>query len=272
MERDLRFVQYFLYTQQSLGTFEKCPLKFKKKYIEGLKWDSFSSPEVKEQIEKGNLFHLMANRYFLGVETGEEYIDEASEIRVWIANLRKSFKLSEDARMLPEHKLRLINGDMRLEANFDLISYQNGKLSIWDWKTHSDNDSSKKNIRAKTYQQSLQTKIYLFVIKELSHLVAGHEVMAKDIGMTYWQPNPPQAIVQIPYSDKLHEEFRHEIEQKIQTVKEYDYRTFDKARYIKSCRFCEFNWFCNNDKVSFEDIEEEVQVDEISWDDVEEMF
>ena len=39
--KDLRFVHYFLFTQHSLSTFEKCPLKFKKRYLENLKWDNY---------------------------------------------------------------------------------------------------------------------------------------------------------------------------------------------------------------------------------------
>jgi len=70
MNNDLRFFNYFLFTQQSISTFEKCPLKFKKRYLEGLKWKNVISEEAKRRLEMGENFHLMARRYFLGIDTG----------------------------------------------------------------------------------------------------------------------------------------------------------------------------------------------------------
>jgi len=56
MNNDLRFFNYFLFTQQSISTFEKCPLKFKKRYLEGLKWKNVISEEAKRRLEWAKTF------------------------------------------------------------------------------------------------------------------------------------------------------------------------------------------------------------------------
>ena len=85
MINDLRYADYFLFTQHSLATFEKCPLKFKKRYLEGLKWESSLSEDIKKRLEMGNNFHLLAYRYFLGIDPGlVEGIEGFEELRRWM--------------------------------------------------------------------------------------------------------------------------------------------------------------------------------------------
>jgi len=69
MNNDLRFFNYFLFTSSPYPPW-KCPLKFKKRYLEGLKWKNVISEEAKRRLEMGENFHLMARRYFLGIDTG----------------------------------------------------------------------------------------------------------------------------------------------------------------------------------------------------------
>lgn len=262
----------FLFTQYSIATFDNCPLKFKKRYLENLKWESVPDEDIKKRLEMGNSFHLLARRYFMGIDTGLESVSEdCSELNIWIENLKKSFKLQPDAVYLPEHKLRMVSGKLKLEANFDLLVVNKSGIQIWDWKTHGERTGKKSALDGKRLKESLQTMVYLFVLKEQCKLVTDGELECENITMDYWQPDPPRVIAQIKYNSSMHEQFRQGLEAKVQYILEYDYSTFDKGLYSKHCRFCEFNWFCNNERVDFKALDESDDF-EFSWDDVEERY
>lgn len=274
MTNAMKFNDYFLFTQYSLATFENCPLKFKKRYLESLKWDSFPDEEIKRRLNMGRDFHLLAQRYFMGVDTSlEEFTEDAGELSIWLESLKKSFRIEDEASYLPEYKLRMSHNDLKLEANFDLIILRDGCIEIWDWKTHSGKESSGKVNHASKLAGSLQTMVYMYVLKEQVSLVAGKDIECDRISMCYWQPTPARVLAKVNYSDSLHESFRQAIGTRIRNILTYDYSNFEKELYSKHCRYCEFNWFCNNEKVDFLAMEEEPDVlEELDWDDVEERF
>ncbi|MCX8130461.1 MAG: PD-(D/E)XK nuclease family protein [Clostridia bacterium] len=268
------FKEYFLFTQHSLSTFDSCPLKFRKRYLEGLKWDSFPDENIKKRLEMGNNFHLLAHRYFLGIETGlDKSEEECEELTKWMENLKKSFSKDRFDICLPEYKLRMSKDKMKLEANFDLIILRDGYMEIWDWKTHGENKKGRKSIIGNKLRDSLQTKVYMYVLKEQAALIAGEEVDCDRISMHYWQPDPPGTLAEIRYDNLMHEEFGNILAKKIDDIFGYDYSGFDKAIYAKHCKFCEFSWYCNNERIDFKAIEENEDIfEELEWDNVTEIY
>ena len=275
--KDLRFADYFLFTQHSLTTFEKCPLKFKKRYLENLKWVNYLGEEIRKRLEMGNNFHLMAYRYFQGIDPGiTEDVEGYEELDSWITSLMRNFKKDERKRYLPEYKLRMSKGILRLEANYDLIIIDGDNVEIWDWKTRvKDRENTKRdeNFQRIRLERSLQTVVYLYVLKEGIKLLTQKEIPWENISMYYWQPEPKKMLAEINYSDKMHLDFERQLKDKIQRILEYDYSNFDKTLYKKSCTYCEFNWFCNNEKIDYKKMEEhEDFLDELAWDDIEELI
>lgn len=272
--RDMRFLDYFLYTQHSLATFDSCPLKFRKRYLENLKWSNFPDENIRRRLEMGSNFHLLAYRYFIGIESKpEEYAGEFPELELWMKSLKMNFNISPEFQYYPEYKLRMVSGEMKLEANFDLLIVKKDKIEIWDWKTHGESSKIHKGVLARKLKESLQTMVYMFVLKEQSRLVAGKEIDARNISMHYWQPEPAQTIAEIKYSNELHQRFAEVLRNKIHNILEYDFNNFNKELYSKHCKFCEFNWYCNNEKVDFRTIEEnDSLMDELDWDSVEEVY
>ncbi|MDQ2087038.1 PD-(D/E)XK nuclease family protein [Herbivorax sp. ANBcel31] len=276
MVNDLRFENYFLFTQHSLSTFDKCPLKFKKRYLENLKWDNYLGEEVRKRLEMGNNFHLMAYRYFQGIEPGlTEDVEGYEELDRWVSSLMRSFEKEDSKRYFPEYKLRMSKGVLRLEANYDLIIIDKDRIEVWDWKTHvKDKENSKKDEKFQRIrlERSLQTVVYLYVLKEEIKLLTGREIPSENINMYYWQPEPKRVLAEINYSDMMHSNFEKQLKEKIKKILEYDYSNFDKVLYKKSCKYCEFNWFCNNEKVDYKAMEEDEDfLDELEWDDIEEL-
>lgn len=271
--KDMRFADYFLFTQHSLSTFDSCPLKFKKRYLVSLKWDSFPDENVRRRLERGNDFHLLAHRYFMDIPEGLNESQENGELKEWIDSLKREFVKTPSASYLPEYKLRMITSSLKLEANFDLIILKDDRVEIWDWKTHGGKRSKNMNAVRNRLENSLQTIVYMFVLKEQFHIITGKPIESNKITMCYWQPEKPHILAKINYNDQLHEKFRAILEEKISNVLEYDFAGFDKALYSKHCKYCEFNWFCNNDKVDFDRMEEQEDfLEDFEWEDTEERY
>ena len=264
---------YFLFTQHSLSTFEQCPLKFKKRYIENLKWDSFPDLKSKRQLDLGRKFHMMAYRYFLGLDVGHD--DDCEEVLSWLEILKSQFKLEKGKLYLPEHKLRMSSDMLRLEANCDLLELsEDGGITIWDWKTHPGNSAKNTAVLSNQLADSLQTTVYMYVAKEQSHLICGKDVDYSQIRMRYWQPYSPNIVAEVSYDQEKHLAFGETLSSKIQNILEYDYSSLNNGHTTNHCKRCEFNWFCNNGRVDFSQVsgeDAEVALD-FDWNDVGEMF
>lgn len=270
MEKDVRFSPYFLFTQYSLATFDKCPLKFKKRYIENLKWEGFPDEMIRRQLENGRDFHLLSYRYFSGVDTE---VDEKSDLGIWMKKLKEYFKIEKDKIYLPEYKIRMAEDEMRLEANFDLLIVDNGHIHIYDWKTHSDKKTRNPKKEAERLNNSLQTMVYMYVLGENSQIITGEKIPLSNIKMSYWQPEEPNIITTINYNEQKHLKFKYTLEDKIKYIMGYDYSNFDKNQHINYCKYCEFNWLCNGQKVDFNTIREHDDfLDELEWDSIKERF
>jgi len=235
---DLKLQDYFLFTQFSLSTFELCPLKFKKRYIENLRWNPPHSAKMQNAIRTGMDFHTLASRYFLGIDVGRQYDTYSDELRKWIDNLQSTFVIYNNYRYLPEYKLRMVSNNLRLEANFDLLIVKERSIEIWDWKT-----GGTVGPHSTRYAGSLQTMVYLFVLKELCRLITSTPI--ESISMFYWQPDPPQILEHIEYSPDLHQQFRDSLIQKCQYVLGYNFKNLPQSMDSPHCKYCEFIWLCN---------------------------
>ena len=96
----------------------------------------------------------------------------------------------------------------------------------------------------------------------MAHIILGKTIECSNIKMYYWQPEPPKILAEIQYSEDLHKKFRTKIIENIKIIQNYDFANFDKDKYRIQCKYCEFNWFCNNEKIDIfdsEDIEDFIQ-------------
>ncbi|MDP4093650.1 MAG: PD-(D/E)XK nuclease family protein [Bacillota bacterium] len=244
----------FVFTQQSLKTFKDCPMKFKKKYIENIRWEGPYDESSRKRTEKGNDFHLMAFRYFSGIETNLKFeID--TELDRWLKSLKESFPLNKGVRYLPEHKARILEEDLRLEANFDLLLIKDGSIEIWDWKTHENKIKNPTRLQ-ENLKNSMQTMVYLYVLKEQAQTLYGRKQDNISVSMHYWQPETPHILAELEYNDELHRQNKRELLDLIKKTNNFDYTAFEKDLYKKHCSFCEFNMFCNNERIDFSDIED----------------
>ena len=67
-------------------------MKFKKKYIDNIKWEV--GKDISSKADFGNNFHKLAERYFLGVPIIEEDLDE--ELYKAYTNLKEVFPKNDE--------------------------------------------------------------------------------------------------------------------------------------------------------------------------------
>lgn len=251
---NLRDKKYFYFTQNSMKTFNDCPFKFKKKYIDNIKWEV--GKEISSKADFGNNFHKIAERYFLGIPIIEEDLDE--ELYSAYINLKEAFPKESKNTYLPEYTIRFVDDDIRLESNIDLVIIRpDNHIEIWDWKTNSNLE------KAKNYNSSMQTQVYLYSIKKIAKDILGIDVDYENISMTYFNPEQKIELAKVVYSKELDELYYENISQLIEKIYNYNYQNFDRNKYIKSCKFCEFNLFCNNIKEKDVEFSEEIDFDTI---------
>lgn len=258
---ELKDKKYFYFTQNSLSTFVNCPYRFKKKYIDNVKWQQDESDDAQEKVDFGLDFHKIAERYFKGIPVYEESFCDNEELYNSYINLKDEFKLEETNQYYPEYTIRFSDGFMRLEANIDLIVIkEDGSVEIFDWKTNASPANSKK------YISSLQTAVYMFALKRCMKDIFQFDVECSKIKMVYFSPERKEKIAEIKYSEEMFKNDEKKIGDLIKKVYNYDYGSFDKEDYSKQCKFCEFINFCNN-KVS----EELVDLKKWNFDEIDEV-
>ena len=257
----MKVADYLYYSQHSLSSFQTCPMKFKKRYIDNLKWQGFLSDRIKRKIELGNAFHLCAYRYFSNIPITD--IEDVETLEK-VTKLKEKFVIGEERKYYPEYKMRMVDSFYKIEANIDLlIVNEDNSVEIWDWKTGNANEDKLRN--------SFQTILYMFIVYEQAERLLGVKLKAEDLSMSYWLLDKNVPDVKIYYSDDMHEQFRKKIANSINEIENFDIKDFEKDKYINSCKFCEYNWYCETGEEKNIDFDESFD-DILNWDDDEDDF
>lgn len=250
---DIRKLDYFYYSQNSLNTFSKCPLKFKMKYMEDMSWKNDSPMDVEyyKSMKIGLDFHLICERYFSGLILGVENSNE--ELIKWTKALQAKMVLNKDNIYFPEYEMKMVKNHIKLQAKYDLIIIKpQGKVEIWDWKTEN------RKLNRKEMEKRFQAIVYMYVLKERAEEILGLSVEPENIKMIFWQPQYESENIEINYSQMKHDENERLIYKIINNINNFDFqKDFNKELYTNQCRFCEFNYFCNNQSVNFNFLENE---------------
>ena len=253
----------------ALNTFMICPLRFRYRYLDNLYWSRQwgGSPEDRKAIEKGQNFHLMARRYYSGLEPAKVADPlEQTELESWLQLMAGFLPRTFDRQFYPELELRLNRPDLKLMAKFDLVAVDpDGRATIFDWKTEKKQPN-------KTYlQKSAQTLVYRYMLCE-----AGGQYSPKgrfkpdEISMIYWNPLYPHRWTRLEYSEaqfqKDQQHLRNMVAQILKTPREMFLATADEG----ACRRCEYQMICHGRRAEAVDMEDEEALFEatLSWDDL----
>jgi len=189
----------------ALRLFTECPLRFRRRYVDGLSLGGVpDDPAEARALRLGEQFHLMARRYFTGLDPGTlgDPADRA-ELTDWLGRLQRYLPLNPGRAYYPELELRLCEPDpapggvpLRLVAKFDLLVVEpDGRATIYDWKT----------LRVMPPRERLaaafQTVVYRYVLCAAGGAYTpGGRFDPDRVAMVYWNPLGGGREERLPYS------------------------------------------------------------------------
>ncbi|GCD13084.1 PD-(D/E)XK nuclease family protein [Clostridium tagluense] len=233
---DIRKLNYVYYSQNLLNTFDKCPFRFKIKYLDNIRWkkDSISDEDYYENMNMGLDFHLIAQRYFSNIPVVIN--DSNTELLHWTNSLREKFTILDENIYLPEYEIKMRKDNIRIQAKYDLIIIKpNNKIEIWDWKTEN------RKLDYKEVSKRMQAIVYMYILGERSLEIFDRDICSENISMKFWQPQFKEDIITINYSESKHRINEEKIMQLTRRLDNYDFSLdFNIELYSKQCKYCEF--------------------------------
>ncbi len=256
----------------ALGTYDYCPLRFRFRYIDNLYWSKAwgSNSEERKAIEKGDTFHLMARRYYAGLDPAQVADPvEQTELDSWLHLLTGFLPRTFDRSFYPELELRLNRPDLKMQAKFDLVVVDpNGRATIFDWKTQ------KKMPKRERLSKSFQTLVYRFML-----CAAGGAYSPKgrfrpdEISMIYWNPLYPHRWERLDYAEAQYTADEQTIRNLVALILRTPREGFRATTNEKNCQFCEYRPICHGGRAAQVDMDEEESLHEasLSWDTLPEL-
>lgn len=233
---DIRKLNHIYYSQNLLNTFDKCPLKFKIKYLNNIRWkkDSINDEDYYENMNIGLDFHLICQRYFSNIPVVIE--ENNTELMNWYNALREKFPITDANTYLPEYEIKMRKDNIRIQAKYDLIIIKsNNKIEIWDWKTEN------RKLDYKEVCKRMQAIVYMYILGERSLEIFDKEIPLENISMKFWQPQFEDDVITINYSESMHRIHEEKIMALTLRLDNYDFSSdFNIELYSMQCKYCEF--------------------------------
>jgi hypothetical protein len=223
-------MEKFYYSQSSLAVYEKCPKMFEYVYIDGLSGEA-PTPEFRQKTQMGIEFHLLAERYFNGMD--DYFYVEEPKLLKWMAILEDEFSMDIDGKS--EVEIKQNQNGIRIMAKYDLIYVEDEKIKIVDFKTNE------KEYEINKLEENIQTKVYMYILGEnLSKVYPNMKL--EDISIEYFQLNFPKSKKIIKYNEKKHEKNKLFLENIIKKIEKSKINKFDKKTI--NCDFCRLQVVC----------------------------
>ncbi len=237
-------------SQYKLATFLACQRRFQLRYLRHLPWPNVPlSARTEANLQRGQEFHQLLERRFLGLPVSSAAIADAQMGRWW-QQFEASWPFGNhfpaNVRFLPETGLTVPLGEHLLYGRFDLLVLGTDEAGasfahIFDWKTGKPVDEAELNGR-------WQTRLYLALLAEGGSAFWPQDVplAPEKISLTYWYVQAADSPITIGYSGTKHQQSWAELQQ---------YATQLTAAIVKDewpltddwtqCRDCVYQSYCN---------------------------
>jgi hypothetical protein len=262
------------FTQSKLQDYVDCAYRFYMRYILQTKWPALVVDDAlafEQRGQAGARFHRLIQQYLLGIPESRLYDLAVSDPNPQMARWWEDFQtyvppFLEGNQFIEILLTSHLNGQ-RLLAKYDLIlADQDGKLTIFDWKT------SRKLPRKEWLMGRLQTRFYRYILARAgSALLGDSPIKPEEITMTYWFTASPETPVSLPYDQSLFEADRIYITNLISEIFEKEEKDFMRTSDLDKCRYCVYRSHCDRgveagNLETFEDFEMEPEDFELDFD------
>src|SRR5829696_7453688 len=174
-------------SQSSLQDYVDCARRFQLRYLDRLSYPAIESEpalENEKHQQEGEYFHRLVQQHLIGIPLAQiAKLANTPNLQKWWENFQalsqKSF--TGFTSQSPEIALSAPLGNYRLLAKYDLIAVENGKATIYDWKTY------RKRPRNEWLVARMQTRVYrALLVNAGAHLNNGQLFEPEQIEMIYW--------------------------------------------------------------------------------------
>ncbi len=244
----------FQFHQANLQDFQDCRRRFYLRYVLRLAWPSVEAEPILEHernMLRGARFHRLAQQHFLGVP--EDLLAASirdAELQSWWGNfLNLRSQMERDgicpplARFFAEVTLSTPLEGFRLVAKLDLLVVaQEGRLTIYDWKTSSQPVSGR---RRSWLKQRWQTRVYPYVVSNAVGKLLHSRVSPDQIEMMYWFAAFPEQPERFAYDVTQHQSDEEDLKRLAGLISRLEgEEDFPMTADEKHCRFCIYRSLC----------------------------
>ena len=250
-----------------------CAQRFKLRYLDRLSYPAVETEptlENEKHQQEGEYFHRLVQQHLIGIPAEQiAKFANTSNLQRWWEN----FIAAPDLRGLkdfgglyPEATLSAPLGKYRLLAKYDLIALQDGKATIYDWKTY------RKRPRNEWLAARMQTRVYqALLVKAGAHLNKGKPFdklratpfEPEQIEMIYWFADFPTEPARFAYTSaqfKRDWDLLLKLSDEITTAPSYPL-TEDRQK----CLYCTYRSYCERgiQAGTMEQAETEMEAEEL---------
>ena len=243
-------------SQSSLQDYVDCAKRFQLRYLERLSYPAIESEpalENEKHQQEGEYFHRLVQQYLIGIP-GEQIAKLVNTVNLqrWWENFINAKDLTvftplrhaagvlrkNLSGLLPEVTLSAPLGIYRLVAKYDLIAIENGKATIYDWKTY------RKRPRNEWLSARMQTRVYSALLSHAgAHLNNSQPFEPEQIEMVYWFADFPNEPARFTYTSA---QYKRDWDMLVKLAEEIasasSYRLTDDRT---KCSYCPYRSYCD---------------------------
>jgi CRISPR/Cas system-associated exonuclease Cas4 (RecB family) len=243
-------------SQSSLQDYVDCAKRFQLRYIERLSYPAIESEptlENEKHQQEGAYFHRMVQQYLVGVPAEQiTKIANTPNLQRWWENFLNSEDLTgltplrstsgilrnDLSGLYPEATLSAPLGGFRLIAKYDLIAIENGKATIYDWKTY------RKRPRNEWLASRMQTRVYrALLVHAGAHLNNGNPFTPEQIEMVYWFADFPNEPARFTYTSA---QYKRDWDTLVKLADEiHNAPSFPLTDDRTKCSYCPYRSYCD---------------------------
>ncbi len=242
-----------------------CAQRFKLRYLDRLSYPAVETEptlENEKHQKEGEYFHRLVQQHLIGIPAEQiAKFANTGNLQRWWENFQNSKDLTglrDLSGLYPEATLSAPLGKYRLLAKYDLIALQDGKATIYDWKTY------RKRPRNEWLAARMQTRVYqALLVKAGAHLNSGKPFEPEQIEMIYWFADFPTEPARFAYTSaqfKRDWDLLIKLSDEITTAPSYPL-TEDRQK----CLYCTYRSYCERgvQAGTMEQAETEMEAEEL---------
>ena len=252
-------------SQSSLQDYVDCAKRFQLRYLERLSYPAIESePALENEMhqQEGEYFHRLVQQYLIGIPNEQiSKLANTPNLQRWWENFQNSPDLSslkDLTGLYAEATLSAPLGNYRLVAKYDLIAIENGKATIYDWKTY------RKRPRNEWLSARMQTRVYrALLVHAGAHLNNGKPFEPEQIEMVYWFAEFPNEPAQFSYTSAQH---KRDWDMLVKLADEINSASFYPLTDDHTkCSYCPYRSYCDRGVRAGDagDVETEMEAEEL---------